>query len=309
MYSNHIVPDVMNTDSIMDNIMDNDTFPTQGMQSMVQKFFGMQQQQLQHQQQQTESSLINLAISENGSMDLSIFGLLSTDPKDEQELEGLDIPLVGEEDQLDHRVPRQISHPMGRNGDGTIIDGGLPFNPFETNMNDEVNMNDDVNMNDTVSMDSFAFDDAQADEPSTLTSAATSPSVSRNGTLNQTPKTPKSQSGDACGRRWADFVLDMKTKQLNRYLKNAALTEAEMNDLKKERRRKLNRKYAKTSRIKKKGNSLGHNVHFTVPQVEDDSENNSDAISEGAYDGDLYAAHMAQRVPVSPFMRLGYGTL
>jgi hypothetical protein len=303
MYSNHIVPD---TDFIMENI-DLETFqmPTESMRGMCAKFI---QEPHQHQQQ----SLVEMDF--DAGLDLAVFGLgrlMSTDPKDEEALENLEIPLVGEEDQLDHRVPRQISHPMGRNGDGTIIDamdGALAFNPFGANVSDT--MSDKVSS--SVVSDTFARED-RAEEPSKVTSAATSPSTSRNGTLNRAPNSPKSQSGDVCGRRWSDYVLDMKTKQLNRYLKNAALTEVEMNDLKKERRRKLNRKYAKTSRIKKKGCSFGHNAHLTVPQCEDDSEYNSDAISEGAYDSDLYTAHnAAQRVPGSPFqnMRFGsYGTL
>lgn len=75
--------------------------------------------------------------------------------------------------------------------------------------------------------------------------------------------------------RWPDRVLDLETKALNRYLKNADLAPRDVAELKKERRRKKNRMYAMTSRHKRKVTGGG----------ESPLQDYDDALSEGVYDG------------------------
>ena len=58
-----------------------------------------------------------------------------------------------------------------------------------------------------------------------------------------------------------DALLDMPTTEFNRYLKLSHLTPNEIQDLRKERRRKKNRLYAKRSRGKKLQRTLDEETH------------------------------------------------
>lgn len=91
------------------------------------------------------------------------------------------------------------------------------------------------------------------------------------------PPSPSSSSSANSRRmvaQWPDRVLDLGTKALNQYLKNATLTDAEVNELKRERRRKKNRKYAMTSRQKRR----------VAGGAGSPSENEEEPVSEGVFE-------------------------
>jgi len=94
---------------------------------------------------------------------------------------------------------------------------------------------------------------------------------SRHGPLKASPNHSRRMA-----TQWPDRVLDLDTKSLNQYLKNASLSEAEVALLKKERRRKKNRAYAMTSRQKRR--LAGGSRH--TPAME---EEYNDALSEGVF--------------------------
>lgn len=80
---------------------------------------------------------------------------------------------------------------------------------------------------------------------------------------------------------WPEILLDMNTKDLNQFIKAKNLTPEVINDIKLCRRRKKNRHYATTSRIrkeiKKKEQTLGSMSTelrglFSAPTTDPDSE-------------------------------------
>lgn len=79
---------------------------------------------------------------------------------------------------------------------------------------------------------------------------------------------PSANSSRRMANQWPDHILDLETKELNKYLKaRDDLSQADIKQLKTERRRKLNRQYAMTSRHRRKvsgGDSPRHMVEDEV---------------------------------------------
>lgn len=100
-----------------------------------------------------------------------------------------------------------------------------------------------------------------------------------------------------------DALLDMPTTEFNRYLKLSHLTPNEIQDLRKERRRKKNRLYAKRSRGKKLQRTLDEETHgasatsptprVEIPELHSASSSANTVASSSANIG--ARAHAAQR--------------
>lgn len=97
-----------------------------------------------------------------------------------------------------------------------------------------------------------------------------------------------------------DALLDMPTTEFNRYLKLSQLTAEEIQDLRKERRRKKNRLYAKRSRGKKLQRTLDEETHgasATSPTPRIEIPELHRASSSASMDVSGARAHAAQRPP------------